>query len=131
MTRAADLLRKYHTIAVVGLTADETRPAYSVSQYMQHAGYRIIPVNPKGEDVLGEKGYADLQSVPESVEIVNLFKRSEQVPPFVDDAIAIGAKAVWMQLGIANEEAAAKARKAGLEVVQDSCIRTVHRTERT
>lgn len=123
----ADILRKYHTIAVVGLSGDESRAAYSVSQYMQNAGYRIIPVQPGETEVLGEKAYPDLASIPEAVDIVDVFKRSEDVPPFVDEAIAVGAKVVWMQLGIANEAAAEKAREAGLEVVQDSCIRTAHR----
>jgi hypothetical protein len=123
----AELLRTHKTIAVVGLTSDMARPAYDVSSYMQRAGYRIIPVAPRETEVLGEKAYPDLVSVPEPLEIVNIFKRSEQVPPFVDDAIAAGAKAVWMQLGIGNEEAAKKAREAGLDVVQNTCIRTVHR----
>lgn len=123
----AEILQKYHTIAVVGLSNDPMRASLSVSKYMQDHGYRIIPVNPDETEVLGEKAYSDLASVPEPVEIVNLFKRSEQVPPFVDAAIAIGAKVIWMQLGIENAEAAAKARVAGLEVIEDTCIRTAHR----
>jgi len=122
----ADILRNYRTIAVVGLSNDETRPAYSVSQYMQAAGYRIIPVNPDVSEVLGEKAYPDVASIPEPVEIVNVFRRSENVPPVVDDAIAAGAKVVWMQSGIWHREAAAKAEAAGVEVVMDRCIRTEH-----
>jgi predicted CoA-binding protein len=122
-----EILEQYHTIAVVGLTSDESRAAYSVSEYMQRAGYRIIPIAPGETEVLGERAYPDLQSVPEPIDIVDIFKRSEEVPPFVDDAIESGAKVVWMQLGIENEAAAAKARAAGLEVVMDTCIRTMHR----
>jgi len=122
-----DILRKYHTIAVVGLSSDESRPAYSVSKYMQGAGYRIIPVQPGETEVLGEKTYPDIVSIPEQVEIVDIFRRSEQVGPVVDHAIAAGAKVIWMQQGIANEEAAAIARAAGLDVVMDECIRTWHR----
>ena len=127
MSTESDILRNYKTIVVVGLSSDQTRAAYSVSEYMQRAGYKIIPVQQGEDEVLGEKAYPDLASVPEPIDIVNVFKRSEQVPPFVDEAIAVGAKVVWMQQGIANEEAAEKARAAGLEVVQDRCIRTEHR----
>jgi uncharacterized protein len=122
-----DILRNYHAIAVVGLSSDPMRASHSVSDYMQRAGYRIIPVNPDETEVLGEKAYPDVVSIPEQVEIVNIFRRSENVPPVVDDAIAAGAKVVWMQQGIWNEAAAEKARAAGLEVVMDRCIRTEHR----
>ena len=125
-----EILRAYHTIAVVGLSDDPTRPAYGVAKYMKNAGYRIIPVEPGHEEALGEKAYPDLLSIPEPVGIVDIFKRSEQVGPWVDQAIDIGAKVVWMQLGIWNEEAAAKARAAGLAVVHDSCIRSAHRRMR-
>jgi predicted CoA-binding protein len=121
-----DILRNYRTIAVVGLSNDETRPAHSVSQYMQNAGYRIIPVNPGVTEVLGEKAYPTVASIPQPVEIVNVFRRSESVPPVVDDAIAAGAKVVWMQSGVWHFEAAAKAEAAGLEVIMDRCIRTEH-----
>ena len=121
-----DILRNYRTIAVVGLSNDESRPAYSVSQYMQTAGYRIIPVNPDVAEVLGEKAYPTVASIPEQVEIVDIFRRAENVPPVIDDAIAAGAKVVWMQSGIWHFEAAAKAEAAGLEVVMDRCIRTEH-----
>jgi hypothetical protein len=123
----AEILRKYRTIAVVGLSSDETRESLGVAAYMQAAGYRIVPVNPAETEVLGEKAYATVVSTPAPVEIVNVFRRPEALPSVVDDAIAAGAKVVWMQEGIVNEEAAAKARAAGLEVVMDSCIRTVHR----
>ena len=122
-----DILRKYHTVAVVGLSNDPMRPSLSVARYLKDAGYRIIPVNPDETEVLGEKAYPDLLSIPEPVEIVEIFRRSENVPPHVDEAIAIGAKVVWMQQGIRNEAAAAKARAAGLEVVQDRCMRSAHR----
>jgi predicted CoA-binding protein len=123
----AEILRKYRRIAVVGLSSDETRESLGVAAYMQTAGYRVVPVNPAETEVLGEKAYATVVSIPAPVEIVNVFRRPEALPSVVDDAIAAGAKVVWMQEGIVNEEAAAKARAAGLEVVMDSCIRTVHR----
>jgi uncharacterized protein len=121
----AEILRRYCTIAVVGLSNDPRRDSNSVSQYMQAAGYRVIPVNPEETEVLGEKAYPDLASVPEPVEIVDIFRRPEYIPAIVDQAIAIGAKVIWMQQGIVNEAAAATARAAGLEVVMNSCIRTV------
>ncbi len=127
----AELLRAYQTVAVVGLSSDPRRDSYSVSHYMQAAGYRIIPVNPAETEVLGETAYPDLRSVPDPVEIVDIFRRPEYVPAIVDDAIAIGAKVIWMQSGIVNEAAAAKARAAGLEVVMDACIRTEHQRLRT
>jgi predicted CoA-binding protein len=123
----SEILQKYRTIAVVGLSNDPMRASLSVAKYMQDHGYRVIPVNPDETEVLGERAYPDLASVPEPVEIVDLFKRSEQVLPFVDEAIAIGARVIWMQSGISNEDAAAKARAAGLEVIEDRCIRSAHR----
>ena len=123
----AEILETYHTIAVVGLSSDPARASLSVAQYMKDAGYRIIPVNPDETEVIGEKAYPDLASIPVPVDIVDIFKRSEQVPPYVDEAIAIGAKVSWMQLGISHEGAAAKARAAGLEIIQDRCIRAAHR----
>jgi predicted CoA-binding protein len=122
-----NILRRYHTIAVVGLRDDPARYAYTISKYMQEAGYRIIPVEPGQTEVLGEKAYPDLVSVPAPVDIVNIFKRPEQVAPWVDESIAIGAKVVWMQEGIWDDAAAEKARAAGLEVVMDRCIRSAHR----
>lgn len=121
------LLASSKTIAVVGLSSDPLRPSFGVSEYMQSAGYRIIPVNPAETEALGEKAYARVTDIPEAVDIVNVFRRPNQVMAVVEDAIAKGAKAVWMQLGIVNEEAAAKARAAGLSVVMDKCILIEHR----
>ena len=117
------ILAETRTIAVVGLSADWYRPSYFAAKYLQEHGYRVIPVNPKYARILGEKAYASLLDIPEKIDVVDLFQRAERVPPFVDDAIAIGAKVVWMQLGIVNEAAAAKARAAGLEVVMDHCMK--------
>jgi len=122
-----ELLKNSHTIAVVGLSDSRIRPAYGVSEYMKHSGYRIIPVNPKVESTLGEKAYKTLEDIPEKVDIVNIFRRSEFVGPIVDSAIRIGAKAVWMQEGVVDEAAAQRARDAGLLVVMDRCILKEHR----
>ncbi|HLH71694.1 MAG TPA: CoA-binding protein [Chloroflexota bacterium] len=116
------LLRATKTIAVVGLSSNPTRASHGVSRYMQRQGYRIIPVNPQETEVLGEKAYARLEDVPEPVDMVNIFRLPQYVPPIVDSAIAIGAKSIWMQLGIRHDEAAAKAENAGLEVVMDKCL---------
>lgn len=117
------ILSDYKRVAVVGLSADWSRPSNFAAKYMLDHGFEVIPVNPKYEEILGQKCYPDLKSIPTPVDIVDLFQRSERVPPFVDDAIAIGAKVVWMQLGVIHEEAAQKARDAGLEVVMDRCIK--------
>lgn len=117
-----EILNKYKIIAVVGLSSNPLRPSHEVSEYMQRAGYRIIPVNPNETEVLGEKSYARLEDVPEKIDVVNIFRRAEEVPPVVESAIRIGAKVVWMQLGIENDEAAEEARAAGLAVVEDACI---------
>ena len=122
-----ELLKNYKTIAVVGLSSNPMRPSYDVTEYMQAAGYRIIPVNPNEREVLGEKSYARLEEVPEKIEIVNVFRRAEEVPAVVESAIRVGAKVVWMQQGIENEEAAQKARAAGLMVIEDACILVEHR----
>jgi predicted CoA-binding protein len=121
-----DLLRSARTIAVVGLSDKRYRPSHGVARYMQKAGYRIIPVNPLVPEILGEKCYPDLESVPEPVDIVDIFRRSEYVPAIVESAIRIGAKAVWMQEGVIHEEAAARAREAGLTVVMDRCLLKEH-----
>ena len=121
------ILEESKTIAVVGLSSNPMRPSHGVTEYMQGAGYRIIPVNPNETEVLGEKSYARLEDVPEKIDIVNVFRRAEEVPPVVESAIRIGAKAIWMQLGIENEEAAEKARAAGLVVIEDACILVEHR----
>ncbi|HTA46771.1 MAG TPA: CoA-binding protein [Bryobacteraceae bacterium] len=122
-----NLLRNAKTIAVVGLSNRRSRPSYGVSEYMQSSGYRIIPVNPNETEVLGEKAYASLDEVPEQIDIVDVFRRSECVPDIVDAAIRIGAKGVWMQEGVIHEAAANKARSAGLDVVMDRCILKEHR----
>jgi len=122
-----EILKKYKTIAVVGLSSNPARPSHEVTEYMQSAGYKIIPVNPNEREVLGEKSYARLEDVPEKIEIVDIFRRAEDVPPVVESAIKVGAKVVWMQLGIENAEAAERARAAGLIVVEDACIFVEHR----
>ncbi len=122
-----ELLKQYKTIAVVGLSSNPMRPSYDVTEYMQAAGYRIIPVNPNERKVLGEKSYARLEDVPEKIDIVNVFRRAEEVPAVVESAIRVGAKVVWMQQGVENEEAAEKARAAGLMVIEDACILVEHR----
>ena len=127
MAPETEILRSTKTIAVVGLSSKRMRPSYGVSEYMQQAGYRIIPVNPAETEVLGEKAYPDLDSVPVPVDLVNIFRRSELVPPVVDAAIRIGAKAIWMQEDVMHEEAAEKARAAGLIVVMDRCVLKEHR----
>jgi hypothetical protein len=127
MANIAELLRTSRTIAVVGLSSKRYRPSYGVAEYMKSAGYRIIPVNPCEQEVLGETAYAELASIPEHVDIVDIFRKSEFVPEIVETAIKLGARAVWMQEGVIHEEAAAKARAAGLEVVMDRCILKEHR----
>ncbi len=121
------ILKRTKTIAVVGLSDKPDRDSYQIASYLQQQGYRIIPVNPRIKEVLGEKAYPSLRDVPEPVDVVDIFRRSEDVPPIVDDAIAIGAKVVWMQTGIVNEEAAARAEAAGLAVIMDACMRSAHR----
>jgi uncharacterized protein len=121
------LLRGAKTIAVVGLSSNRSRASYGVSQYMQSAGYRIVPVNPNETEVLGEKAYARLEDVPEKIDIVDVFRRPEFVPEIVDAAIRVGARAIWMQDGVADESAAQRARAAGLFVIMDDCILREHR----
>lgn len=121
------ILRESKTIAVVGLSPDPDRPSNRVAGYLQGQGYRIIPVNPAVEEVLGERSYPDLASVPGEVDVVDIFRRPEHVPAIVEAAIAKGVKAIWMQEGIVHEEAAAKARAAGLKVVMDRCMFKEHR----
>lgn len=122
-----EILKKYKTIAVVGLSSNPARASYEVTEYMQRAGYRIIPVNPNEQEVLGEKSYACLEDVPEKIEIVDVFRRAEDVTPVVESAIKVGAKVLWMQLGIENAQAAERVRAAGLTVVEDACILVEHR----
>jgi uncharacterized protein len=127
MPKVSELLHSSHTIAVVGLSSKRYRPSYGVAEYMQNAGYRIIPVNPFETQILGETAYATLRDVPEHIDIVDIFRKSEFVPDLVETAIQIGAGAIWMQEGVVHEAAAAKARAAGLEVVMDRCILKDHR----
>ena len=127
MNTVRDIFEKSKVIAVVGLSPKPERDSHEVAKYLQDQGYRIVPVNPRADTILGEKSYPDLASIPEKVDVVDIFRRSEDVPPVVDQAIEIGVKAVWMQLGIVNEDAAAKAREAGLGVVMDRCMLVEHR----
>jgi uncharacterized protein len=122
-----EILKNYKTIAVVGLSSNPARASYAVTEYMQGQGYRTIPVNPNETEVLGENSYARLEDVPGKIEIVNVFRRAEDVGPVVESAIGVGAKVVWMQLGIENREVAERARAAGLVVVEDACILVEHR----
>jgi predicted CoA-binding protein len=121
------LLKKSKTIAVVGLSDSPLRPSHGVSAYMQTQGYRIIPVNPTIHGALGEKAVASLSDVNEKIDIVDIFRRSEFVPEVVDEAIKLGVPAIWMQEGVIHEQAAEKARKAGIFVVMDRCILKEHR----
>jgi predicted CoA-binding protein len=127
LTPEQQILQICHTIAVVGLSSNPLRPSYEIAEFMQRRGYRIIPVNPQEVEVLGEKCYARLEDIPERVDCVNVFRRPEFVPAIVDSAIAIGAKAVWLQLGISHDEAIARAEAAGLLAVQDRCLLIEHR----
>jgi uncharacterized protein len=125
-----NLLRQAKTIAVVGLSSNPRRPSHEVASYLRSVGYTIIPVNPNESEVFGEKSYARLEDVPVPVDIVDVFRRPEEVPPVADSAIAIGAKALWLQLGVTSAEAANKARSAGLLVVEDACLLVEHKRRR-
>ena len=122
-----DILLSTKTIASVGLSSNPGKESYGIVQYLKSQGYRVIPVNPTAEEILGEKSYPDLESIPEKIDVVQVFRKPEDVPPVVESAIKVGAKTVWMQEGIINEEAAQKAREAGLQVVMDACMRATHR----
>lgn len=117
------ILKENHTIAIVGLSADWYRPSYFAAKYMQEHGFRIIPVNPKYTEILGEKCYPDLKSIPEKVDMVDVFRKSADCAPIAKEAIAIGAKVVWLQLGVENDEAKAIAETSGLEFVQNRCVK--------
>ncbi|HLF28400.1 MAG TPA: CoA-binding protein [Anaerolineae bacterium] len=121
------ILATARTIAVVGLSSDPSKPSHDIAHYLQRQGYRIIPVNPTLHEALGETAYPDLISVPDKVDVVQVFRRSEDVPPIVDQAIQIEAQVVWLQEGIRNDDAAKKAEAAGLDVVMDRCMRALHR----
>ena len=125
------ILATTKTIAIVGLSDRIERPSFGVAAYLKGQGYRIIPVNPNVSEVLGEKAYASLHEIDEPVDMVDIFRRSEYVPPIVESAIAIGAKTVWMQIGVVHPEAAARATEAGLTVVMDTCTAATHRMLRS
>lgn len=125
-----DLLRTARTIAVVGLSAKPDRPSHDVAAYMQRNGYKIIPVNPNETEVLGERSYPSLRDIPEPVDIVNVFRRSEAVPPIAQEAVEIGAKALWLQLGVISPEGKEIAEQGGLRVIMDRCIKVDHAMNR-
>ena len=120
------ILKSNRVIAVVGLSANWWRPSYFVAKYLQDHGYRVIPVNPAYQEVLGEKCYASLKDVPEKIDMVDCFRKAGEIPALAEDAIAIGAKCLWMQLGVVNEAAAARARAAGMDVIMDRCVKIEH-----
>lgn len=120
------VLRASRNIAVVGLSPRHQRPSYGVAEYLQKAGYRIFPVNPEVADVLGQQAYARLEDIPERIDIVDIFRRSEFVPEIVESSIALGVRAIWMQEGVVNPDAAERARQAGVFVAMDSCILKDH-----
>lgn len=121
-----DILLSTKTIASVGLSSNPARESYGIVRYLKSQGYRVIPVNPTATEIMWEKSYPDLESVPEKIDVVQVFRKPEDVPPVVESAIKVGAKVVWMQEGIVNEEAAQKAREAGLQVIMDACMRANH-----
>lgn len=126
MNQEEKILKAYRTVAVVGLSPDVERPSFRVASYLQEHGYKIIPVNPNFSEILGETSYPDLASIGEPVDVIDIFRRAEETPAIVEQAIAKGAKAVWMQEGVVNRTAASMARKAGLMVVMDRCMRKEH-----
>jgi uncharacterized protein len=123
-----EILQSTKTIASVGLSSNPNKESYRIASYLKAQGYRVIPVNPTASEIMGETSYPDLPSVPEKIDLVQIFRKPEDVPPVVDDAIKVGANVVWMQEGIVHEAAAEKARQAGLQVVMDTCMRVAHRT---
>lgn len=122
-----EILLSARTIASVGLSSNPEKESYGVAQYLKNQGYHVIPVNPTADEILGEKSYPDLESVPETIDVVQVFRKPEDVPPVVEGAIKVGAKTVWMQEGITNAAAAQTARAAGLQVVMDACMRETHK----
>ena len=124
--KARRILRTHKTLAVVGLSAQWHRPSYFAAKYMQEHGYRIVPVNPTYPEILGEKSYKSLRDIPVPVDIVDCFRKSAEIPAIAEDAIAIGAKVLWMQLGVQSDEARRRAEAAGLEVVEDRCVKIEH-----
>jgi predicted CoA-binding protein len=121
-----DLLTHAHTIAIVGASSSPDRASYGIMRKLQSAGYRVIPVNPRETEVLGERAYESLSDIPEKIDIVDVFRRAEDTPPIADEAVKIGAKALWLQSGISNEDAADRATAGGLMVVMDECLGTMH-----
>ena len=126
ITTLRRILRENRTIAVVGLSAEWHRPSYFAAKYMQQRGYRIVPVNPRYDQVLGERCYPSLREVDVPVDLVDVFRRTEDVPPIAEQAIEIGARCLWQQIGVLNREAAARARAAGLDTVMDRCVKIEH-----
>ncbi|MSQ13823.1 MAG: CoA-binding protein [Dehalococcoidia bacterium] len=126
MRTIEQLLKESKVVAVIGLSPNPARDSNRVAQYLKAQGYRVIPVNPNAEEVLGERCYPSLADVPVKIDLVDIFRRSEDVPPIVDEAIAAGAKVIWMQLGIVHKEAAQKAADAGLDVIMDKCTMVEH-----
>lgn len=121
-----EILNKYHVVAMVGVSQKEDRPSYKVFNYLTSHGYDVIPVNPAIPEMMGKPTYPDLKSIPRKIEIVDIFRKSEEVMPVVEAAIDTGAKVIWMQEGVVNEEAASKAREAGLQVVMNKCMKKTH-----
>jgi len=121
-----EILEKYRKIAVLGISTDPLKPSYQVAQYLKNAGYKIYPVNPKYDSVLGEKCYPELKHIPDKIEIVDIFRRPEHIPSIVEEAIAVNAQVIWMQLGIQNRDAAHRALQANLAVVMDRCMKVEH-----
>ena len=127
MRSIEEILRECKTVAVVGLSPNPSRPSHGVAAYLQSHGYRIVPVNPMVDEVLGERSYPDLEAIPFRVELIDVFRRSEEVPPVAEQAIKVGAGALWLQLGVIHDEAAARAAEHGLDVVVDRCTAIEHR----
>jgi predicted CoA-binding protein len=125
------ILERSKTIAVVGLSPDESRDSHQVAAYMQRHGYRVIPVNPNVTEVLGERAYASLREIPQPIDLIDVFRRPEFVPALVEEAIALQAPALWLQLGVVHEAAARRAQQAGIEVVMDRCLMVEHQLWRT
>jgi len=125
--KEATILNEYRIIAMVGLSPNPNRPSHRVAKYLINQGYKVIPVNPDAQEILGTRSYSNMSSIPEPIEIVDIFRRSEEVMPIVDEAIKIGAKVVWMQEGVINEKAAMKAQNAGLLVIMDRCMLKEHK----
>ena len=125
--KLTNILKSANTVASVGLSSNPQKESYSVALYLKEQGYKVIPVNPTATEIMGEKVYPSLSDIPEKVDVVQVFRKPEDVPPVVEEAIKIGAKVIWMQEGIVNYEAAQKAEEAGLQVVMDACMRATHR----